>query len=417
MLIANTDIEAKQLINLYDADPGRVEVVHPASTSTCSARRPGRRRAAARPARRRRRAAFAGRIQPLKAPDVLLRAVGRLLERDPAPAPGSSSRSSAAPPAAASSTPSRWPSSPPSSASTTWSGSCRRSRRPSWPTGTPRRPGRRAVVQRVVRPGRRRGPGHRHPGRRRRRRRADHRRRDGHSGLLVDGHEPRDWAAALRRVIDDHDLRVTAARARSSRPAQFSWELTAERTLEVYRARPPRAMRAPVTRTPARRAEVVRELPRRQRDRVRRRSPTASSRSPARREEAPDPRPARRRPARARRPRLRLPQARREPRAGLPLAARAQPADVRRRLRRRPARRHLPRRPAAARRGDPRRARPAARLGADLRRRVVQHDPRARLRLLDPQGVGVAQLRGESTANLEAFRGWLEVGPTPSARD
>ena len=29
MLIANTDIEAKQLINLYDADAGRVEVVHP----------------------------------------------------------------------------------------------------------------------------------------------------------------------------------------------------------------------------------------------------------------------------------------------------------------------------------------------------------------------------------------------------
>jgi D-inositol-3-phosphate glycosyltransferase len=29
MLIANTDIEAKQLVNLYDADPGRVEVVHP----------------------------------------------------------------------------------------------------------------------------------------------------------------------------------------------------------------------------------------------------------------------------------------------------------------------------------------------------------------------------------------------------
>ena len=29
MLIANTDSEAKQLIELYDADPGRVEVVHP----------------------------------------------------------------------------------------------------------------------------------------------------------------------------------------------------------------------------------------------------------------------------------------------------------------------------------------------------------------------------------------------------
>ena len=29
VLVANTDLEAKQLINLYDADPGRVEVVHP----------------------------------------------------------------------------------------------------------------------------------------------------------------------------------------------------------------------------------------------------------------------------------------------------------------------------------------------------------------------------------------------------
>src|SRR3954453_10974003 len=29
MLIASTDLEAKQLINLYDAEPGRVEVVHP----------------------------------------------------------------------------------------------------------------------------------------------------------------------------------------------------------------------------------------------------------------------------------------------------------------------------------------------------------------------------------------------------
>ena len=29
MLIANTDLEAKQLINMYDAEPGRVAVVHP----------------------------------------------------------------------------------------------------------------------------------------------------------------------------------------------------------------------------------------------------------------------------------------------------------------------------------------------------------------------------------------------------
>ena len=29
LLVANTDIEAKQLVNLYDADPTRVEVIHP----------------------------------------------------------------------------------------------------------------------------------------------------------------------------------------------------------------------------------------------------------------------------------------------------------------------------------------------------------------------------------------------------
>ena len=53
------------------------------------------------------------------------------------------------------------------------------------------RPGRGAVVQRVVRPGRPRGAGLRHAGRRRRRRRpARPRSRDGRSGLLVDGHDP-----------------------------------------------------------------------------------------------------------------------------------------------------------------------------------------------------------------------------------
>ena len=55
------------------------------------------------------------------------------------------------------------------------------------------------------------------------------------------------------------------------------------------------------------------------------------------------------------------------------------------------ARRHLPRRPAAALAGHPRGARRAAGLGARPRRRLVQHHPRAGLRLLHPQGVGVAQ--------------------------
>ncbi len=43
MLIANTDIEAKQLINLYDADPAASRSCTPASTCRCSgpAHRPG----------------------------------------------------------------------------------------------------------------------------------------------------------------------------------------------------------------------------------------------------------------------------------------------------------------------------------------------------------------------------------------
>lgn len=78
-LIVNTEDEAHQLVSLHHADPERIDVVHPGvdlQTFT-----PGDRAAA--------RAAlglppdeqvvvFVGRIQPLKAPDVLLRAVARL---------------------------------------------------------------------------------------------------------------------------------------------------------------------------------------------------------------------------------------------------------------------------------------------------------------------------------------------------
>jgi len=84
MLIANTDDEAKDLINSYDADPARVEVVHPGVD--LDAFRP----VPMRDARARLGLPqdadvllFVGRIQPLKAPDVLLRAADALLRRDP----------------------------------------------------------------------------------------------------------------------------------------------------------------------------------------------------------------------------------------------------------------------------------------------------------------------------------------------
>jgi D-inositol-3-phosphate glycosyltransferase len=83
-LVANTDEEARQLVRHYDADPARTLVIPPGVDLDRFA--PGDRAAA-------RRAVgvpadalvllFVGRIQPLKAPDVLLHAAARLLADDP----------------------------------------------------------------------------------------------------------------------------------------------------------------------------------------------------------------------------------------------------------------------------------------------------------------------------------------------
>jgi D-inositol-3-phosphate glycosyltransferase len=78
-LIVNTEYEARQLVSLHHADPDRIDVVHPGVDLEMFT--PGDKRAA--------RAAlgldtdepvlaFVGRIQPLKAPDVLLRAAAKL---------------------------------------------------------------------------------------------------------------------------------------------------------------------------------------------------------------------------------------------------------------------------------------------------------------------------------------------------
>jgi len=78
-LIVNTDDEARQLISIHHADPARIDVVHPGVDLDVF--RPGDQRTA--------RAAlglpldeqvvaFVGRIQPLKAPDIVLRAAAKL---------------------------------------------------------------------------------------------------------------------------------------------------------------------------------------------------------------------------------------------------------------------------------------------------------------------------------------------------
>jgi D-inositol-3-phosphate glycosyltransferase len=89
-LVANTDEEARQLIGLYGADTSRVQTVHPGvDLSVFRPGKAGRRNAAA--ARRALGLApdamvvlFAGRMQPLKGPDVLLHAVAHMLREDPA---------------------------------------------------------------------------------------------------------------------------------------------------------------------------------------------------------------------------------------------------------------------------------------------------------------------------------------------
>ena len=218
MLIANTDDRGQAADRPVRRRPGarrggpprrRPRRVPPAATGR------GARRGSACP-RTPHVLLFAGRIQPLKAPDVLLRAVAALLEREPGAARrGWSSRSSAGRPAPGSSTPRRWPTWPPSSGSPTSSGSCRRCRRPSWPAGTPRRrvvavPSYNESFGLVAA----RGPGRRHPGRRRRGRRPDHgrpRRAQRAAGRRATS--PADWAARVERLLDDRDLRAAAGAA------------------------------------------------------------------------------------------------------------------------------------------------------------------------------------------------------------
>jgi D-inositol-3-phosphate glycosyltransferase len=236
MLIANTDIEAKQLIELYDADPGRVEVVHPGVDLDVF------RPVAAAEARAglglpadAEVLLFAGRIQPLKAPDVLLHAVAELLERQPArrgalvvPVVGGPSGTGLEKPQALADLAAelgiadvvrfvppvsqaelaRWYAAATAVAVPSYNESFGLVAAEAQATGTPVVAAAVGGLTTVV--------------------------RDGHSGLLVDGHDPHDWAEALTRVLDDHDLRVRLETGALQQARLFSWDATADRTLEVY---------------------------------------------------------------------------------------------------------------------------------------------------------------------------------------
>ncbi|MGA9749906.1 MAG: D-inositol-3-phosphate glycosyltransferase [Nocardioides sp.] len=242
MLIANTDIEAKQLINLYDADPTRVEVVHPGVDLEVFHPVTGARSRLGVPDD----AVvlmFAGRIQPLKAPDVLLRAVRLMIERDPSlrgrlvvPVVGGPSGSGLEHPeslaqlAAALGIGDVVRFVPPVAQSTLvdWYAASTLVCVPSYnesfglvaveaqAAGTPVVAAAVGGLPTVV--------------------------RDGHSGLLVEGHDPADYARVMARIVDQPALREELARGAVTQAADFAWERTADRTVEVYR-RAARAMR------------------------------------------------------------------------------------------------------------------------------------------------------------------------------
>jgi D-inositol-3-phosphate glycosyltransferase len=56
----------------------------------------------------------------------------------------------------------------------------------------------------------------------------------GGGGLLIDGHRTSDWSAGLESLLDDPARRELLSRRAVEHASQFSWERTTDRLLEVY---------------------------------------------------------------------------------------------------------------------------------------------------------------------------------------
>jgi D-inositol-3-phosphate glycosyltransferase len=243
-LIANTDEEARQLVRLYGADPARTLVVPPGVDLDRFA--PGDRTSS-------RRALgiaddavvllFVGRIQPLKAPDVLLHAAAELLADDPALRDRLEVHVVGAPSGSGLDAPEQlqklagdlgiadvarfFPPQPPERladhyrvADVTVVPSHNESfglvALEAQACGTP-------VVAAAV-GGLRTAV------------------RDGVSGVLVDGHEPRDYAAAVRSVLGRRELLSAGARRHAG---LFSWDRTADALVAAYASAAEEMDRAP----------------------------------------------------------------------------------------------------------------------------------------------------------------------------
>jgi D-inositol-3-phosphate glycosyltransferase len=237
-LVASTSEEAAQLVELYDADPARVVTVAPGVDREVFT--PGDRHGA------RARLGFGaddvvllfvGRIQPLKAPDVVLRAAAELLRVDPelrehlvVAVVGGPSGSGMNEPEHLSKLAGalgiadlvRFDRPAPQSVLADYYRAADVTLVPSYTEsfglvavesqacGTPVVAARVGGLVTAV----------------------DH----GRSGVLIDGHEPTDYASAVRGIVRDQRCRELLSAGAVEHAARFGWSATVDRMLDVYSA-------------------------------------------------------------------------------------------------------------------------------------------------------------------------------------